>query len=236
MRLFSTKDSSKETGLFSKRRTAILIAAVACTLAVTLAPAQSKAEIHEDALFEFSLGAGLSFASGDLSDFYNNSDTLGADGGFNLHASAGLFVSDLMTVGLALDFNQFGLQHDTTNFHHRFYSVNGYLKYHFGYEAKATPYIRLQAGLVFPNMATPLGTAGRGLRELSYDPALTFSAALGTRVSTSEWGGLYLELAYRMMKVKDKSESFDRIEYMLPSDAPMIQLTAGFSFDIGPKS
>ncbi|MFQ5607487.1 MAG: outer membrane beta-barrel protein [Candidatus Zixiibacteriota bacterium] len=219
---------TKTTG----RLAAILLAPALALLSV---PGQVSAEIHEDALFEVSIGGGLSVPVDDFKEFRfaDFNGDLGAGNGFHVDASGGYFLLDQLSIGVSLAFSQFGIDNPATDLKYRIYSVGAYGKYHFGYESRVTPYIRLQAGIAVPNFSTPLRTPGLAFRENPYDLRAEARASLGARISTSEWGGFFIEAGVRYSDVAESESDFKQEIYEIPVDAAQFQLTAGFSFDIG---
>ena len=96
--------------------------------------------------------------------------------------------------------------------------------------------MRGSVGLTFPNMVTPLQEPpGEEYRELSYEPRLDASIALGGRYSTNEWSGLFLEVAYRMVRLEGSTSDYYNVNYSLPHDGNSIDIRAGVAFDIGPR-
>lgn len=212
----------------------VLLGAIAVT---TLAPSENlQARIHDDAAFEVSIGGGPSIPTSDFSSFH--ADTLGAKSGYQFGVSVGHFVTDLLSLGVGFNYSESKVVSGATPenlLHYRLYSGGVYAKYHFGYSKKVTPYVRLQANVSAPDFTTPLTTPGLSYRENSYDLSLGVVASLGARISTFEWGGIFVEAGYRYISTAGKGTSFKQIDYVIPADVSQIEISAGFSFDIGPK-
>ena len=199
---------------------------------------QAAAEIHEDAKFELSLGGGLAVPADDFKSNYrfaptnNFTGNLAAKTGYHFTVSGGYYLLDKLSVGLNYSYSQFDIDPAITSLKYRVYSIGMYGKYHFTYENRITPYVRVLAGIAVPNFNTPLRTVGLGFRENGYGIKPEGLVSLGARISTTEWGGFFFEVGYRYSDVAGARTSFKQESYELPADVAQIQISAGFSFDI----
>lgn len=204
-----------------------------------LFPLQAAAEIHEDAKFEISIGGGLSIPADDFKSNFqfaaptNSSGDVSAESGYHFGGSGGYFLLDQLSIGVSFSYSEFGIDTSVTRLKYRLYSFGVYGKYHFTYETRVTPYVRLQGGIGVPNFSTPLRTVGFDFRENGYGVSAEALISLGARISTSEWGGFFLELGYRYSDVAGSQASFKQELYELPADVAQVQISAGFSFDLG---
>lgn len=229
---------SEKRARHSAQRYLTRLAALILFSGSALVSQQASAGIHEDAMFEVSFGVGISIPA---DDFKNNFEfapptnfigEVNAESGKHLTVSGGYFLFDQLSVGVSFAYSQFDIDPAITNFKYRLYSFGLYGKYHFSYESRVTPYLRVQGGIVVPNFNTPLRTVGLGFRENGYGLSGEGLVALGARLSTSDWGGFYLEVGYRYSDVAGSQTSFKQETYELPADVAQVQITAGFSFDI----
>lgn len=220
------------------QRHLIKLAALVTLSGWVLFPLQAAAEIHEDAKFEISIGGGLSISVDDFKNNFqfapptNSSGNVNAENGFHVTASGGYFLLDQLSIGVSFSYSQFGIDTTVSLFKYRLYSFGVYGKYHFTYESRVTPYVRVQGGIAVPNFNTPLRTVGFDFRENGYGISPEGLISLGARISTSEWGGLFLEVGYRYSNVAGSQTSFKQEQYELPADVAQVQISAGFSFDI----
>lgn len=200
-----------------------------------LAARQATAEIHEDAKFELSLGGGLAVPADDFKSNYRfagEPGNLGAKSGYHYTVSGGYYLLDKLSVGVNFTYSQFDVDSIGIAFKYRLYSIGMYGKYHFTYENRITPYVRVLAGIAVPNFNTPLRTVGLEFRENGYSIKPEGLISIGARISTTEWGGFFFEVGYRYSDVAGARTSFKQESYELPADVAQIQISAGFSFDI----
>jgi len=211
---------------------ALLCAGTIATIAALGTPT-AQAGVNEDAIFEVSLGGGLAIP---VSDFSNYWDTLGAKNGFDLDFSGGYFLTPNLSLGLAVEYGQFSVDNALNPQKYRLYTLGAYGKYFTGLDSKVSPYLRVQGGLTIPNFSAPLEqTPGEAFRESEFSAGFDGLIGLGARISTSDWGGIFLEAAYRYTKASGNTSSFGNERLVLPADVTHIQLTAGIGFDFGPK-
>ena len=106
---------------------------VALLLALVLTATPARAAIQEDAIFEVSLGGGLSVPSGDLSDYTFLDETLQTATGYQFYAAGGYFFTDLLSVGLGLSYTEYGMDApalaNSSGMKFRFYTASIYGKY-----------------------------------------------------------------------------------------------------------
>ncbi len=230
---------SEKRARLAAQRNLTKLAALLMLSGWALVPLRASAEIHEDAKFELSFGGGISIP---VDDFKNNFEfapptnftgKVNAENGYHIGASGGYFLFDQLSVGVNIAYSQFDIDRAITAFKYRLYSFGVYGKYHFTYEGRVTPYVRVQGGIAVPNFSTPLRTVGLGFRENGYGISAEGLVSLGARISTTEWGGFFLEVGYRYSDVAGSSTSFKQETYELPADVAQVQISAGFSFDIG---
>jgi len=201
-----------------------------------LSASSAQARVNEDAIFEMSLGGGFALPVGDFSNYW---DTLGARNGFELDFSGGYFLTANLSLGLAVEYAQFSVN-NPLNLQklqkYRLYTLGAYGKYFTGLDSKISPYLRVQGGLTIPNFSAPLERIpGKAFRESQFEVGFDGLIGLGARISTSDWGGIFLEAAYRYTKVNGNTSTFEGELLTLPADVTHIQITAGIGFDFGPK-
>jgi len=184
--------------------------------------------------FELNIVGGLSLPSGSTSDWY---DSLGAQTGFNVGISSAYFLTNKLGIGAYFTYSRFGVDDATVenDLSHQLYDAGLYFKYAFTGESSFEPYVRLNAGVLFPKLATWVGDDKNQLRELSYDPALSLGLYLGILYYTSDYGGVYLEAGYHNDITDGIKGEYASEEMNFNDNTNYIEVRAGISVYFGPE-
>jgi outer membrane protein with beta-barrel domain len=184
--------------------------------------------------FELNIVGGLSLPSGGTSDWY---DSLGAKTGFNVGLSGAYFLTNNIGIGAYFTYTRFGVDDAKieNNLSHHLYDAGLYFKYAFTGESSWEPYLRLNAGVLFPKFATWVGEEKTQLRELSYDPALSLGIYAGLMFYTSDYGGVYLEAGYHNDITDGIKGEYASEKLNFNDNTNYIEIRGGVSVYFGPE-
>ncbi|KAA3632223.1 MAG: hypothetical protein DWP97_11460 [Calditrichaeota bacterium] len=168
-------------------------------------------EIIKDNL-EVILYGGLGLPSGDLSDW--GGDSLAVGNGVDVGFDVGYFIKYNIVAGINFNYTNFAIDNpesvDVGNLTHRLYSPSLYLKYYLPTDGDFIPYLKGTIGLDYAKFTTSVDNPfGSRFRQLSYDPALSYSIGLGAFYYTFDFGGLYLEGNYHMSQTEDAKHTYN---------------------------
>lgn len=201
--------------------------------------ASAQEDEYRDVL-EVSVGAGLTFPMGGISDWTMTNELgeteLGTKSGMNLGFEVGYFWSENLITGVSFTYSTHGVDSDSVQVEdrsHKFYNVMAYAKYQFIGESDFVPYLKAGLGIdnakfvsrVYDENSRPGG--GWEYRDLSYDPGLSMELGAGVFWFTHDYGGLFLEANYHMGMLKDVVGDYQDREYTFGETASTFGIKAG---------
>lgn len=215
--------------------------------------ASAQEELVARDVLEISLYGGLAIPSGGITDFTTGqgmplqdagADTLferGAETGWNIGVDIGFYFTPRLIGGFMFRYTEFGIDSDLAGDHvHRLYNPSIYAKYSFEGESYWVPYIKGWFGLENPKFSTAVLNRGadpgeqRIFRELSYDPALAFGAALGLFYYTAEYSGVFVQAGYHHALTEDvKGTYVGQDDYIFGENTGVLSINAGVKLIIG---
>ena len=205
--------------------------------------AQDDDEDYEKDFIEFAVFGGGAVPMGGLSDWTVTNETgtkeLGAKTGWDFGLDVGHFLTTNLVLGLNLTYAQFGIESDepaVATMRHQMIGPAAYLKYYFSGESNLMPFIKGQVGVDVVKFTTEVfdpNINGLKYRELSYRPGLSFSFGGGLFYYTHDYGGLYLEAAYRTALTKDVVSDYQGREYTFGETAAILDIHAGIKIFFG---
>lgn len=208
--------------------------------------AQDDDEESEKDFIEVAIFGGGAMPMGGLSDWTisnetTGSDELGAQFGWDLGFDVGHFLTTNLVLGLNVTYAQFGIESDepaVAAMRHQLIGPAAYLKYYFSGESNLMPYIKGQVGVDIVKFTTRvmdpnLDNGSFEYRELSYRPGLSFSFGGGLFYYTHDYGGLFLEAAYRTALTSGVTSTYEGIDYPFGETAGVIDIHAGIKVFFG---
>ncbi|MCD6248838.1 MAG: outer membrane beta-barrel protein [candidate division Zixibacteria bacterium] len=208
--------------------------------------AQDDEEEFEKDFMEFAIYGGGAIPMGGLSDWtisndITGSEELGAKSGWDIGFDVGHFLTRSLVVGLNVTYAQFGIDSDepaVATMNHQMIGPAAYLKYYFQGESNLMPYVKGQVGVDVVKFTTRvmdpnIDNGAFEYRELSYHPGLSFSFGGGLFYYTHDYGGLYLEAAYRTALTSDVISNYEGEEYTFGETAAVLDIHAGIKVFFG---
>ena len=174
-----------------------------------------------------------------ISNEATGSEELGAEFGWNVGFDVGHFLTTSMVLGLNVNYARFGIDSDNpmvATMRHQMIGPAAYLKYYFSGESNLMPYVKGQVGVDIVKFTTRVwdpNIVGYEYRELSYHPGLSFSLGGGLFYYTHDYGGLYLEVAYRTALTSDVVSDYEGTEYTFGETASVLDIHAGIKVFFG---
>ena len=206
--------------------------------------AQDDDEEYAKDFIEVAIYGGGAIPMGGLSEWTISNETtgtenLGAKFGWDVGFDIGHFLTTDMVLGINVTYAQFGIDNNTpelASMCHRLIGPAAYLKYYFSGESNLMPYVKGQVGVDVVKFTTRVWDQNVGAyeyRELSYKPGFAFSLGGGLFYYTHDYGGLYLEAAYRTALTKDVVGDYEGLEYTFGETAAIIDIHAGITVFFG---
>ena len=165
--------------------------------------AQEEDEVEKDIL-EMNFFGGIGSPLGDLKTW---NDSLWATSHYNMGLDVGYFITTSIVAGFNFTYTDFNIDSDDdviSTLHHRLYSPNLYLKYYVPTDGNIVPYLKGSIGLDFAKFTTSVdNVSGSRLRQLSYDPAVSFGIGGGLFYYTHDYAGLFLEGNYHIAQTEE---------------------------------
>ena len=118
---------------------------------------------------------------------------------------------------------------------YKMYDVGLYGKYALTGESNFEPYAKLSVGVNFLKFATWVGQYNTILREISYDPVFSGAGYLGAMYYTSDFGAIFVEAGYHIVKSKYTQGKFQDRIFSMPEDVKYAEVRAGVIVFFGPE-
>jgi len=202
-------------------------------------------EEEERDILEVVLSGGAAIPVGGISDWVSaGADWTSADRpkiaaktGIEIGFELGAFINPNTVLGLGFIYSQYTLdtEEDAGNLKHRFYNPNLYLKYYFFGESDYVPYVKVHAGVDNPKFTTQVMDKNDDikLRELSYNPVLSFGIGGGLLYYTADYSGLFIEAGYHYGFSDETTKSYDDIEYTFGENTGIFDIKFGVKVFFG---
>jgi len=219
------------------KRSLVLLSLFALLIFTSVAVAQEEEEeVFERDVLEINFFGGVDGPTGDLLDW---KDTLGAKTGYNFGLDLGYFITEKIVSGVGFRFSQYsiaGQEHDlaVVDLAHRAYNPAVYLKYYLFPVSNFSPYVKVDGGLSFLKFTTWVTNPnGDRYRQLSYDPAFSFSIGAGGFLYTADYGGFFVEANYHRVLSSDVEADYEGGTYLFGDDISTWDIHGGLRVLIG---
>jgi len=218
------------------KKSLILISLFALLIFNSAALAQDEEEVYERDVLEINFFGGVDGPTGDLLDW---KDTLGAKTGYNLGLDLGYFLSEKIVGGFGFRFSEYSIDGQDSDLAvvdltHRSYNTSLYVKYYLRPASNFSPYLKADGGLTFLKFTTWVENLnGDRYRQISYDPAFSFSIGVGGFLYTADYGGFYLEGNYHHVASSGVEAEYEGGNYMFEDNINTWDIRGGLRILIG---
>ncbi len=221
------------------KKSVILLTALLLLMLNFTVMAQDEEEEWARDVLELSFFGGV---DGPTSDMLEWSDSLGAKTGYNMGVDIGYFVSNPLVAGISFRYAQYSIaawdsDEAAKDMKHRIYNPQVYAKYYLMPYSSYSPYVKANVGLTFNKFTTYVDSDGDGAndryRQLSYKPSFSYGIGAGGFIYTADYGGLFIEGNYHIVKSADAEHEYEGTTYVFGDDLKIWEIHAGLRILIG---
>ena len=206
------------------------------TLNITAFGQDEEEEDYGRDVLEINLFGGVDGPTGDMLEW---SDSLGAKTGYNFGLDVGYFVTESLVAGFGFRYAGYGIDANDEDvlagdLKHRAYTPSLYAKYYLMPASNISPYFKADAGLTFLKFTTWVANEnGDRYRQLSYNPAFSFSLGGGAFLYTSDYGGFFVEGNYHYVGSSDVEADYEGGTYVFGDNLSTWDVHAGIRILVG---